>query len=84
MLYEYYETEDDVEHDIQGYKILWETLAETYDIYDCVFCVVIVRVMISNHIGHGFLVSWGEMLRSMIWFRTVYARGPCLLAMLYF
>lgn len=49
-----------------------------------VIAVVMACLLVGDRKGHGFPIGWGRVLEKMAIEGTVYAWGPCVLAMLYF
>lgn len=70
--------------DIVEREIGWESMAAEYDRRYVVIAVVIACLLAGDRRGHGFPIGWGRVLERMVTEGTVYAWGPCVLAMLYF
>lgn len=74
----------DAELGIQDYEIRWDLLWARHERVVAVICRVIGGLLILDRRGHGFPVGWGRVLEQMVMDGTMFAWGPCMLAMLYY
>lgn len=65
-----------------GYSVAWQDM-DKYAPLPSVVAGLIGDFLYPDTRSHGFSVGWGRILQKMVWYRTRYAWGVCVLAHLY-